>query len=56
MMRQMQDEMDRFFGQIVAPPAFAQGESMSTWAPTVDISENEREWLVEAERVCLKSS
>lgn len=54
MMRQMQDEMDRIFGQLLTAPAGYGGETevqagLQHWSPSVDISESENEWCLEAE-------
>lgn len=58
MMRRMQEDMDRLFGQFFGGPAGSPGGGMTPasqqgamqqWAPSVDISQNEREWCIEAE-------
>jgi HSP20 family protein len=54
MMRRMQEDMDQVFGQLFGgsggPPATAgQQTGMQIWSPSVDISENDREWTIEAE-------
>jgi len=55
MMRRMQEEMDRTFGQF-APffgssiaPEFGGLAGMQQWAPSVDVSESDREWRVEVD-------
>jgi len=50
MMRRMQEDMDRVFGQVLRGPS-SQGnpEQRSSWAPSVDVSESDREWCIEAE-------
>jgi len=50
MMRRMQEDMDRVFGQFLSGQS-GQGEagSRSSWAPSVDVSETDREWRIEAE-------
>jgi HSP20 family protein len=50
MMRRMQEDMDRVFGQFLS----GQGDQGNTanrtsWAPSVDVSETDREWCIEAE-------
>lgn len=61
MMRRMQEDMDRVFSQLM--PSMFGGElpqrgatgsmtampAMQQWAPSVDISQTEREWCVEAD-------
>src|SRR5438094_10614865 len=51
MMRRMQEDMDRLFSQFFGGtsslgvmPTFA-----AEWSPSMDVSENDREWCVEAE-------
>jgi len=51
MMRRMQDDMDRMFGQLFSSgsaagisPAAAGG-----WSPSMDISESDKEWCIEAD-------
>lgn len=50
MMRRMQEDMDRIFGQFFteAPGAGTQA-GLEQWRPNVDISQNNKEWCVEAE-------
>jgi len=50
MMRRMQEDMDRVFGQFLGGQS-SQGEtgSRTSWAPSVDVSESDREWCIEAE-------
>jgi len=47
MMRRMQEDMDRAFGQLFS----GQGDTgnRTSWAPSVDVSETDREWCIEAE-------
>ena len=51
MMRRMQEDMDRLFSQVfagaLAPAAAAAPQQM--WSPSVDISEDDREWRIEAD-------
>jgi len=57
MMRQMQEDMDRLFSQLVGgspgsdtPPARGgQQTGILQWSPSVDLSESDKEWIVEAE-------
>lgn len=51
MMRRMQEDMDRMFGQFVGGTGVAGGGALGlqTWQPSVDISQNDREWRVEAD-------
>jgi HSP20 family protein len=57
MMRRMQEDMDRVFGQFFdAPSAFSGGQAgegastgLQQWAPNVDVSESDKEWCIEAE-------
>jgi HSP20 family protein len=50
MMRRMREDMNQVFGQFFGPSALAdwggaQGQQM--WSPSIDISENDKEWTVE---------
>jgi len=45
-MRRMQEDMDRVFSQFVQPVA---QEVQQSWAPRVDISQDDNEWLIEAD-------
>ena len=58
MMRRMQEDMDRIFGQLIGGEIGAGGgmsrasagqQGRGTWAPSVDISQTDREWCIEAE-------
>lgn len=50
MMRRMQEDMDRVFGQFLSGPSGpGQTGNRSAWAPSVDVSETDREWCIEAE-------
>jgi len=57
MMRRMQEDMDRMFGQFFSGPSGAGGVPAQAgqqggpqqWAPSVDISQNDREWTVEVD-------
>jgi HSP20 family protein len=54
MMRRMQEDMDQVFGQFFGGAGSAlapAGQQPGTlvWTPTVDISENDKEWTIEAE-------
>jgi len=57
MMRRMQEDMDRVFSQFFSGREGAGGtlaptgqqEGMRAWAPSVDISQDDREWHIEAE-------
>jgi len=57
-MRRMQEDMDRVFNQFFSPsPWTGQGAQagthtaggLQTWAPNVDVSQNEKEWCIEAD-------
>ena len=48
-MRRMQDEMDHLFGQFFPPMTTELQRTAQQWAPSVDISQDDREWLIEAE-------
>jgi HSP20 family molecular chaperone IbpA len=53
MMRRMQEDMDRVFGQFMDPrsgitPRIA-GLAQQTWAPHIDVSETEQEYRIEAD-------
>src|SRR4028119_421113 len=47
-MRRMQEDMDRVFNQFFTP-ALQQARQVQQWAPSVDVSQDEKEWLIEAE-------
>ncbi len=47
-MRRMQEDMDRLFSQFVAPGTQQPGQ-VRNWAPSVDVSQTEGEWLIEAD-------
>ena len=47
MMRRMQEDMDRVFGQFLSGPSDT--GSRTSWTPKVDVSETDREWRIEAE-------
>jgi len=57
MMRRMQEEMDRVFGQFFEEPfgsdwlpaASEQPGVMQAWAPNLDISQTDKEWLIEVD-------
>jgi HSP20 family protein len=55
MMRRMQEDMDRVFGQFFGGTATSgqAGEGtapgLQQWAPSVDVSESDKEWCIEAE-------
>jgi len=52
LMRQMQDEMDRMFSQFFGGPGAGAGEGlggMEAWAPTVDVQETDKEYLIHAD-------
>jgi HSP20 family protein len=56
MTRGMQEDIDRvvnqFLGASLRPgglPATAEQQGTQTWAPSVDISQNEKEWCIEAD-------
>jgi len=57
MMRQMQEEMDRAFGQFFEEPSGAEWlpaasgrqAGLQRWAPNLDISQNDKEWLIEVD-------
>lgn len=56
-MRRVQEDMDRLFSQLLASPQNAEGQgvqpgsagTVQRWAPTVDVSHTENEWLIEAD-------
>jgi HSP20 family protein len=48
-MRRMQEDMDRLFNQLVQPVAQEFQQLQQSWAPNVDISQDDREWLIEAD-------
>jgi len=49
MMRRMREDMDQVFGQFFGPsaPSYARGEQAQRWSPSIDISEDDKEWTVE---------
>ncbi|MGV3723340.1 MAG: Hsp20/alpha crystallin family protein [Actinomycetota bacterium] len=49
MMRRMQADMDRLFQQLSQPLTQELQQMQQSWAPSVDISHDEKEWLIEAE-------
>jgi HSP20 family protein len=49
MMRRMQTDMDRLFNQLVQPATQEIQRMEQSWAPSVDISHDDKEWLIEAE-------
>jgi HSP20 family protein len=53
MMRRMQEDMDRVFGQFIDPrnstASRGSGQSLQTWAPHIDISETDQEYHIEAD-------
>ncbi|MCW3094769.1 MAG: heat shock protein-like protein [Chthonomonadaceae bacterium] len=53
MMRRMQEDMDRVFGQFMDPrsgiPPRIAGQALQTWAPHMDVSETEQEYRIEAD-------
>lgn len=49
MMRRMQDDMDRLFNQLVQPVSQEFQQLQPSWAPRVDISQDDKEWLIEAD-------
>jgi len=57
MMRRMQEDIDRLFGQLVgqsqsgtlSPSAGAGGTGIAAWAPHIDVSETDREFHIEAD-------
>lgn len=57
MMRRMQEDMDRVFGQFFGSPSGSSGTpsqagafaGMQQWAPNVDISQTDKEWCIEAD-------
>jgi HSP20 family protein len=51
MMRRMQEDMDRLFTQVFGAPG-ALGTTLratAQWSPSMDISESDREWCIEAD-------
>jgi len=48
-MRRMQEDMDRLFDQLVQPVAHEVQRVQQSWAPSVDISQDDTEWLIEAD-------
>lgn len=51
MMRRMQDEMDQLFGRFFGPPGEfgTLAQVGQQWAPSVDVSESDKEWCIEAD-------
>jgi len=57
MMRRMQEDMDRVFGQFFGTPSTLSGgqagegagTGLQQWAPSTDVSESDKEWCIEAE-------
>jgi HSP20 family protein len=56
MVRGMQEDMDRVVSQFLGgsagpggPPATTGQQGTQTWAPSVDISQNDKEWCIEAD-------
>jgi HSP20 family protein len=57
MMRRMQEDMDRVFSQFFGgsagsggwPAATGQQQGMQVWTPSVDISQDDKEWRIEAD-------
>jgi HSP20 family protein len=57
MMRRMQEDMDRVFGQFFGSPFGSGGvpaqagqpAGLQQWAPSVDISQNDKEWCIETD-------
>lgn len=57
MMRRMQEDMDRVFGQFFGgsagfggwPATTSQQQGIQTWTPSVDISQDDKEWRIEAD-------
>jgi HSP20 family protein len=51
MMRRMQEDMDRVFSQFFTSPDALAGTTgeVTQWTPSVDISQDDKEWLIEAE-------
>jgi len=53
MMRRMQEDMDRVFGQFIDPrntsASGTGGQNLQSWAPHVDVSETDREYHIEAD-------
>ena len=47
-MRRMQDDMDRLFNRL-GSPAETQTAGSQAWAPSLDVSQDEREWLIEVD-------
>jgi HSP20 family protein len=49
-MRRMQEDMDRVFGQLLGAGAPQQaGAPVQQWTPSVDVSQDEKEWLIEVD-------
>ena len=52
LLRQMQEDVDRFFSPFISSPAFFTGFPTlenAAWAPVVDFGQTEKEWFVEVE-------
>ena len=49
MMRRMQEDMDRIFGQFFQPGTQQLEQARQGWQPSLDVSETDREWLIEAD-------
>jgi len=53
MMRRMQEDMDRVFGQFMDPrnasTSRTAGQALQSWAPHIDVSETEQEYHIEAD-------
>lgn len=49
MMRRMQEDVDRVFDQLLTPTLQQAQQAMQQWTPSVDISQDEKEWLIEAD-------
>jgi HSP20 family protein len=49
MMRRMQEDMDRVFGQFLGGQSQGETGNRTSWAPSVDVTESDREWCIEAE-------
>src|SRR5437899_2387180 len=56
MMRRMQEDMDRVFSQFfgsqdlpAVPEQFRGQAGLQSWAPSVDVSQTDREWCIEVD-------
>jgi len=50
MMRRMQDDMDRMFSQFFGGDVYGNAPAArEQWSPSMDVSQTDREWLVEVE-------